>query len=304
MKKIAVGIVAILGLTLLQAVPAKAAGETIVIIDTVLDTSRPELRGNVVYEVCITESRKCSNQTSMEQEGVGAASFQPALTNLIYSNKDMRHGTDIALTVKSVDPNARIIFIRTTGLDVGKDNKISVAHATNMKHFAKPLNWVAQNKSKYNIAAVVLSKASNTWGAGTSCVPKKDDEQLVSAIKNVTSMGIAVMAGTGNDRNFTRTRFPSCVQETVSVSSTVDWQEAIDEIQANHSPDVDFYAQGFWNLGTERSTGTSLANAALAAYWVKSYKGSFQATYDYLKSISKPLKGGKVSTNSFVNVNK
>ena len=298
------GIVAVLGLTLLQAVPAKAAGETIVIIDTVLDTSRPELKSNIVHEVCITESRRCSNQKSMEQEGPGAASLQPGLTNLIYSNKDMRHGTDIALTVKAVDPNARIIFIRTTGVDVLSNGRTSIAHASNMKHLAKPLNWVAQNKSKYNIAAVVMSKASNAWGAGTSCVPRKDDEQLVAAIKNVTSLGIAVMAGTGNDRNFTRTRFPSCVQETISVSSVVDWQESIDEIQANHSSDVDFYALGFWNLPTGRTTGTSLANAALAAYWVKNYKGSYQATYDYLKSISKPLNGGKVSANSFIDIKK
>jgi hypothetical protein len=304
MKKLAVGIVAVLGLTLLQAVPAKAAGETIVIIDTVLDTSRPELKSNIVHEVCITESRRCSNQKSMEQEGPGAASLQPGLTNLIYSNKDMRHGTDIALTVKAVDPNARIIFIRTTGVDVLSNGRTSIAHASNMKHLAKPLNWVAQNKSKYNIAAVVMSKASNAWGAGTSCVPRKDDEQLVAAIKNVTSLGIAVMAGTGNDRNFTRTRFPSCVQETISVSSVVDWQESIDEIQANHSSDVDFYALGFWNLPTGRTTGTSLANAALAAYWVKNYKGSYQATYDYLKSISKPLNGGKVSANSFIDIKK
>ena len=183
MKKVAVGIVAVLGLTLLQAVPAKAAGETIVIIDTVLDTSRPELKGNIVYEVCMTESRRCSNQTSMEQEGPGAASLQAGLTSLIYSNKDMRHGTDIALTVKAVDPNARIIFIRTTGVDVLKNNKVSIAHASNMKHLAKPLNWVAQNKSKYNIAAVVMSKASNAWGAGNSCVPRKDDEQLVAELK-------------------------------------------------------------------------------------------------------------------------
>lgn len=303
MKKIAVGIIAVLGLTLLQSVPAKAAGETVVIIDTVLDTSRPELQGNIVHEVCITESRRCSDQRSMQQEGPGAASLGDNLTKFIYSNRDMKHGTDVALTVKAVDPNARIIFIRTTGVDI-RGSRVSVAHASNMKHFVKPLNWVAENKNKYNIVSVILSKASNAWGKGTSCVPRKDDEQLVSAIQNITSAGVAVMAGTGNDRNFTRTRFPSCVQETVSVSSAVDWQESIDEIQANHSSEVDFYAVGFWNLPTGRSTGTSLANAALGAYWAKNYKGSYQATYDYLKSISKTLNGSKASTNSFVDVKK
>ena len=48
--------------------------------------------------------------------------------------------------------------------------------------------------------------------------------------------------------------------------------------------------------------GTSLSNAALAAYWTKNYKGSFKLTYDYLKSIAKPL--ATVSTNSFVDVSK
>ena len=48
--------------------------------------------------------------------------------------------------------------------------------------------------------------------------------------------------------------------------------------------------------------GTSLSNTALAAYWTKNYKGSFKDTYDYLKSIGKPVLADP--TGLFVDVTK
>lgn len=298
MKKVAVGIIAALGLTLLQSVPAKAVGETVVIVDNMFDSGRSEIKNNVVYEICWTSGDFCKATSDRGRlEGIGASS---APSTLVYRDSQTRHGTDLALVVIKVDPNARLILIRTSGIN----NRGTVNNVSDMNLYVKHFEWIAQNKDKYNIAAVVFSKATSRFGANNSCTTKSSDEQLVSSIKKLTAINVAVMAGTGNDRSFDRTKFPSCIKETVSVSSTVDWQESIDEIQANHGPDVDFYALGYWNLPTGRSTGTSLANAALAAYWVKNYKGSYQSTYEYLKSLGKTLKGSRASTNSFVDVNK
>jgi len=291
MKKIAVGIVAILGLSFLQTVPAKATGETVVIVDTMVDSARPELKNNIVHEVCITESRFCSGRL-MQAEGAGVAS---APSSIIYKNSQLRHGTDLALTVTKVDPNARIIFIRTTGTDDrGRTSVVS-----NMKFFVKPFDWIAQNKDKYNIVSVVFSMGAKN--RSDSCSYKRTDQPLVDSIKQLTSMGVAVMAGTGNDGKSNSVMFPACITDTVSVSGTPDWSEGIYP-GFNRNADTDFYAVGFWNLPTGRVVGTSLSNAALAAYWTKNYKGSFQSTYDYLKSIAKPISG--LSTNSFVDINK
>lgn len=291
MKKIAVGIVVVLGLSFLQTAPAKAAGETVVIVDSMVDSSRPELKNNIVHEVCMTESRFCSGRV-MQAEGAGVAS---APTNIIYKSPTLRHGTDLALTITKVDPNARIIFIRTTGTD----DKGNISTVSNMKFFEKPFNWIADNKNKYNIVSVVFSMGVRNTSA--SCTYKKTDQPLVDSIKKLTNMGVAVMAGTGNDGKSNSVMFPACITDTVSVSGTPDWSEGIYP-GFNRNADVDFYTVGFWNLATGRQMGTSLSNAALAAYWTKNYKGSFQLTYDYLKSISKPL--ATVSTNSFVDVSK
>ena len=291
MKKIAVGIVVILGLSFLQTVPAKAAGETIVIVDSMVDSARPELKNNIVHEVCMTESRFCSGRI-MQAEGAGVAS---APSNIIYKNSTLRHGTDLALTIAKVDPNARIIFIRTTGID----DRGNVSTVSNMSFFAKPFNWIAENKTKYNIVSVVFSMGvRNTT---PTCTYKKSDQPLVDSIKKLTAMNVAVMAGTGNSPQYNAVMFPACITDTVSVGGTQDWQQAVHP-GFNRNADTDFFTVGFWNLATGRQIGTSLSNAALAAYWAKNYKGSFKDTYDYLKSIGKPIVGD--SAGLFVDVNK
>ena len=113
MKKIAVGIAVVLGLALLNPVQAKAANESIVIIDTAIDTSIPVLQSKVIHEVCITEnvSATCSNGTTF-QEGKGAAT----LPSKIALSKDFEHGTIMALIANKINPNANIVFIRIAGM--------------------------------------------------------------------------------------------------------------------------------------------------------------------------------------------
>ena len=55
MKKIAVGIIAVLSLVLLQPVHAEP-NKSIVIIDTAIDSSIPQLKAKLVQEVCILGS--------------------------------------------------------------------------------------------------------------------------------------------------------------------------------------------------------------------------------------------------------
>jgi hypothetical protein len=60
MKKIAVGIIAVLSLVLLQPVQAQPA-KSIVIIDTAIDSSIPQLKEKIVQEVCILDRMTCPN---------------------------------------------------------------------------------------------------------------------------------------------------------------------------------------------------------------------------------------------------
>ena len=294
MKKIAVGIVAVLGLTLLQAVPAKAAGETIVIVDNLFDSTRPEFKNNIVHEVCITASNFCSARL-MNAEGPGAAN---APASLVYRNTQSRHGTDLALVATKVNPNVRLILMRTSGIST----RNQVSDINNMHLYVRHFEWIAANKDKYNIVSVVFSKDYGRNDNG-SCVVKRPDQAFVQIIQRLTNMGIAVMAGTGNNGWTGRTSFPSCIKETVSVGGTMDWQPGLYS-SSNLSADTDFFAVAGWNIATSRVIGTSFSNAALAAYWVKNYQGSFQKTYDYLKSIGKNDSHSRIASYTFVDVTK
>ena len=66
MKKIAVVIVAVFGLTLLQPVQAQTS-PAIAIIDTGIDVTLPELQGKVIYEVCLMEELQCPNKKAFQE---------------------------------------------------------------------------------------------------------------------------------------------------------------------------------------------------------------------------------------------
>ena len=58
MKKVAVGIVAVLSLVFLQPVHAEP-NKSIVIIDTAIDSSIPQVKAKLVQEVCILDRMLC-----------------------------------------------------------------------------------------------------------------------------------------------------------------------------------------------------------------------------------------------------
>lgn len=294
MKKIAVGIVAALGLTFLQALPAKAAGETVVIVDNLFDSTRPELKNNIVHEVCITASNFCSGRL-MNSEGPGAAN---APANLVYANTQSRHGTDLALVATKVNPNARLILMRTSGIST----RNQVSDINDMHLYVRHFEWIAANKDKFNIVSVIFSKDYGRSDDG-SCTVKRPDQAFVQIIQRLSASGIATMAGTGNNGWTGRTSFPSCIKETVSVGGTMDWQPGLYS-SSNLSADTDFFAVAGWNIATGRVIGTSFSNAAFAAYWTKNYQGSFQKTYDYLKSIGKNDSHSRIASYTFVDVTK
>lgn len=292
MKKIAVGIAVVLGLSLLHSAPAKAAGETIVIVDNMFDSTRPEIKNNIVHEVCMTASNFCSGR-NMTAEGPGAAS---APSNFVYRDSQSRHGTDLALVATRVNPNARLILIRTSGIST----RNTVSNINDMHLYVRHFDWIAANKTKFNIVSVIFSRAYENVN---NCVVKRPDQAFIKAIQRLTAMDIAVMVGTGNRGWTGQTSFPSCVRETVSVGGTMDWQPGILS-SSNVSTDTDFFAVAGWNIATGRVIGTSFSNAALAAYWTKNYQGSLQKTYDHLKSIGTKDSHSRIASYTLVDVTK
>ena len=297
MKKIAVGIAIVLGFTLLQPVSAQAANESIVIIDTAIDSTRPEFSGKIVQEVCLVESGLCPNG-KMIQEGIGSATL-PASD--AYKN-GFEHGTLMSLIALQVNPNVNLIFIRVAGMNPKTKTMYSFSDVS----VTRALDWVIINKDKYNIVSVSASVGHSSYNkTGNYCPIKATHSKLISNIEILMTKGIATMFAAGNGRDRSRINFPACIPQAVAVGGSNPYSAGETpslSIFFNTAPEVDFYALGTFMTPVKNSMGTSASTVALSAYWAKNYKGSYSATYDYLKSVSKSTSNQFISTNSFVDV--
>ncbi len=284
MKKV-VGLLSIL-LTVVFLSPVSANEKpSIAIIDTAVDTSKVK---NVVHEVCILYEIRCPNKNSF-MEGPGAASL-PA--SQLYKN-GFDHGTIMSLIASAVNKDMNIVFIRVvsmtnTGRQGYYDDKL----------VNEALKWVIANKTKFNIVAVSASIGSHKLKAGPNYCPV--NTSFRDSIVSLQNLGVASIFAAGNNYDYSRVDYPACISEAVAVGSVGEQGNV--ELYSNGGNEIDFYALGTYNTSIKRAMGTSAATAALAGYWAKSYKGNYQATYDYLKSIGKPAENANTKTNAFVNI--
>ena len=283
MKKV-VGLLAILFTA--AFLPAVSANEkpSIAIIDTAIDTSKV----NIAYEVCILYEARCPNKSSF-MEGPGAATVSAPS---VYLN-GFEHGTIMSMIASAVNRDMNIVFIRVVAMDnrgrqMFYDDRL----------VDQALKWVATNKTKFNIVAVSASIGTHNLRTGANYCPV--NTSLRNSIISLQNLGVATVFAAGNDYDYTRVDYPACISEAVAIGSVNDRGNV--ELYSNGGNEIDFYALGTYNTTVKRAMGTSAATAAFAAYWAKSYKGSYQATYDYLKSIAKPAENTKVKTNLFVNI--
>jgi len=266
--------------------PAVSAEEkpSIAIIDTAVDTSKV----NVAYEVCIMYELRCPNKQTF-MEGPGAATV---LAPSVYQN-GFEHGTIMSMIASAVNRDMNIVFIRVVAMDNRGRQMFYDDRLVN-----QALQWVAANKTKFNIVAVSASIGTHNLKSGTNYCP--NNAALRNTIVSLQTLGVATIFAAGNNYDTLRVDYPACISEAIAVGSVNDYGSV--ELYSNGGNDIDFYALGTYNTTVKRAMGTSAATAAFAAYWAKSYKGTYQATFDYLKSIAKPAENAKVKTNSFVNI--
>jgi len=262
--------------------PAVSANEkpAIAIIDTAIDTTQV----SVFYEVCLMEEKRCPNKQSY-MEGPKSA-HMPA-------SKGFEHGTQMVQIAQKINPNMNIVFIRI----FPEDNRGNVArNAANVNSTVRQaMEWVAKNKTKFNIVAVSAALGETKFATRGSYCPV--NAGVRNAIISLQNLGVASIFAAGNRYDYARVDYPACISEAVAVSS-VGVRGNV-ERYSNRSAETDFFALGTIN----NSTGTSAATVALASSWAKNYKGNFSDTYNYFKSISKIASTEGFSTNLFVDVN-
>jgi hypothetical protein len=290
MKKIAVGIIAVFSLVLLQPVHAEP-NKSIVIIDTAIDSSIPQLKEKLVQEVCILGSMVCPNGQKF-QEGPGSATLPSAQA----LKGGFEHGTIMALIANKVNPDVNIIFVRIAGL-----TKSGTMDTYSINEVTKALTWVVANKQKYNIVSVSASQGNHNLGTGLKYCPiRATHAELIGNIDKLSALGVATIFAAGNNRDYSRIDFPACIPQAVAVGGATE-----DDAMApysNAAVEVDFYSLGVFDTQLGRSAGTSAAAAAFSANWAKNYKGTYQATYDYFVSVSKPAVGRTTTTNRLVSL--
>lgn len=284
MKKVVGVIVSLLMVVFLQPATANTTG-SIVIIDNAIDSTLPEFSGKLIYEVCTIVSGTCPKGVGKEpgiQEGPGTATL-PKST--IYNGLGSDHGTKMTLVALNVNPNAKIIFIRA-GRVVGNSVQRDLSSAS----IAAALKWVSDNRTKFNIVAVSASLGNDNYRESSCPVSVSTNKPVVDNLVALNNSGVPVFAAVGNAIN-NKVAFPACIPQAVSVGA-VNKFSADDGWKLSNASlrktEKDFVALGSFDVIKSGIFGeSSPATAALAAYYVKNYKGSSAQTFDYFKTIVK-----------------
>ena len=292
MKKIAVGLLVAI-LAVLSVEPVNAAdNNTLVIIDTAVDATKIP---NIIYEVCFTQEKTCSNKTN-EQEGKDSAAVSK--WSLGFNTKlSVDHGNQVAQAAVIANPNIKIIFIR-----------IADERPTNIHWYSesrqKAIEWVVKNTSKFGIKAVSMSQSTKDASSTTlyTQITCPNDVAFKSSLQSLLSQKVLVFAASGNDGK-PGLGFPSCIPGVIAVGALKPSKTAKIPYTAtsftefasysNYGQGLGAVARGDSNVimygktGSNVVTGTSIATP-IAASIVVGKIGS--QTWDNFKlSLSKVL---------------
>lgn len=286
----------------IQVAPMAQANSVpaIAILDTALDTSLPIFKDRIAYEVCILEWNSCPNGKSF-MEGPGS-SVLPA--NIISSN-GFDHGTQMASVVAGLNPNVKIVFVRIIG-NTPSGNRQSANEAT----VTNALNWVLQNKDKYNIKSVAMSQGHHNLGpVGTEYCPSTPNTK--NLLVSLAGSGVATFFPAGNSRDYARLDWPACITESISVG----WSDQYDGISLNGNFDkdrLDFYALGNVRVtmpgGTVRNgAGSSISVQVAATTWalLKSKYPTYtqDQIINLLSQTSTQIRGSRGQFGKLINMN-
>ena len=277
MKKLAIFLS--VTLALFGVVPANASEKpSVVIIDSGFDTSKV----TPIVEVCVLTLNFCPNGTAFD-ESVGSSNANAALSR--NGQREWNHGTVMADIVRQINPDANLIFIRNAFI-----NKSGAVRTGGIKEFNLSLDWVIQNKERYNITAVSFSRGQSTWTKKSSTCPA--DLATQGQIVSLQNLGVATVIAAGNDRNKTNVSYPACISEAIAVSGiysqnyTPNIFSTYRETRGTNSgAATDFFAYGnFTTVAGKVAESTSASTAAFAGYWSKVSSGNYFETYEKISS--------------------
>lgn len=273
---------------------------SIAILDTAIDASLPELSGKIIHEVCVLERPACPNGGTY-QEGPGAASLP---LNII-SRNGFDHGTQMAYVASRNNPNMNIVFVRIIGNNPNGSRQIATE-----KTVITALQWVIENKEKWNIQAVSMAQSHHNLLSVVDYCPKTPLTE--SKVVQLQSAGVPVFFPAGNNRDLNKIDWPSCIPASISVGATMP-AKTIASYTNYDANLLDFFAQGTMTgitVGSRKVNlaGTSAATQIAASNWVavKFAKPNltYSEIYDLFVRTSTPTYNSKIKNGKLMDLSK
>lgn len=259
---------------------------TLAILDTALDNSIPEIKSKLIQEACVLEWNTCPNGTSF-MEGQNSA----LLPSNAISKNGFDHGTQMVSAAIAENPNMNIVFVRIIGQNVNLDRQI-----TSEKTIYMALDWVLQNRTKFNIQAVAMSQGHHNLLSGADYCPKTPITE--NKIKELLSFEVPVFLATGNTRDYKRIDWPGCIPSAIAVGAAT--KNGIELYSNYDSLLTDFHANSRASVfvpGGKKinATGTSISAQVAAADWLAVKYAKPTLTYaqinELLAKTSRPVIG-------------
>lgn len=269
---------------------------TLAILDTAIDNTIPEIKEKLIYEVCILEWTTCPNGRSF-MEGQNSAT----LPSYAINKNGFNHGTQMASAAIRSNPNMNIVFVRIIGQNINLDRQINTDVTVWMA-----LDWVIQNRDKFNIQAVAMAQGHHNLIASEDYCPKSPIVE--TKINTLMDLSVPVFFAAGNAYDYKKIDWPSCIPNSIAVGGAT--KNGI-EVYSNYDSNlIDFTANSRAKVALpggsyKNATGTSISTQVAASSWlaVKYAKPTLSYTqiYDLIKSTSKPVKG-RQGSGLFINL--
>lgn len=271
---------------------------TIAILDTAIDTSLPIFKDKIIYEACVVQWSSCPNGLSL-MEGPGSATLK-----LDWLSKNgFDHGTQMSSLAVATNPNVNIVFVKIIGTNIN-----GLRQAAGEATVYNALDWVIQNKNKFNIQSVSMSQGHHNLVTGSDYCPKTPITE--SKIDTLKSMDVGVFFPTGNARDYSRIDWPACIPSAIAIGATMPTKTVA--VYSNYDPKLtDFFAQGTTQAVTVGGrtinvAGTSSATVIAATSWatIKAHKPqlNYNQIYDLISKTSINTFSSKVPSGKLINL--
>ncbi len=258
---------------------------SVAILDTSVDSKIIEIKQNLLHEVCILEWSVCPNSRNF-QEGFDSA-YLPVKYGL---SSSFDHGTQMASIAISTNPSLPIVFMRIIGA-----TESGVRLRTTEQTVYQSLEWILDNRLRFNIQAVALAQSSHNLLSYKDYCPKSTRSAAV--ITNLFNLGIPVFVASGNDRDKSRVSWPGCLPLAIPIGAVTNGQIS------NYS-NVDPNLSTFFAVGEAKArsslqsqvnaSGTSVATQVFAAMWIylrtQLPEFSLAESIGFMKSVGRQVK--------------